>query len=216
MRVSGFENRERNLFAHPLTLRNMKPQSFRFYHCIFSPSLVLPILLFMTLVGCSRSLHWVHEMENGPSCIPDRLPTWEDYTPQERQGKASAVTAVLFASKSVPPKIEMQFDYQRSWVKESIVDPWNPELVGESQRILMHEQLHFMISCLLTRQANQTLQNGGNPHEMVQQVKTAANQLNLQYDKDTNHGLNTEAQLDWEREIQQQLLKLSIKQARGF
>jgi hypothetical protein len=73
-----------------------------------------------------------------------------------------------------------------------------------------------MISCLLTRQANQTLENVGDPLQMVQLVKAAAKRLNLQYDKDTNHGLNTEAQLDWEREIQQQLLKLSIKQARGF
>ncbi len=110
----------------------------------------------------------------------------------------------------------MRFDFQRSWVKSSIVDPWNPELVSESKRILLHEQLHFMISCLLTRQANQTLQNGGGPDEMVQLVKAAAKRLNLQYDKDTNHGLNTQAQLDWETEIQQQLLKLSIKQARGF
>ena len=110
----------------------------------------------------------------------------------------------------------MQFDYQRSWVKSSIVDPWNPELVGESNRILLHEQTHYMISCLLTRQANQTLKNGGDPWEMGQSVKAAAKRLNLQYDKDTNHGLNMQAQLDWEKEIQQQLLKLSIKQARGF
>ena len=73
-----------------------------------------------------------------------------------------------------------------------------------------------MISCLLTRQANQTLQKSRDPLEMVQQVKAAAKRLNLQYDKDTNHGLHTEAQLDWEREIQEQLLKLSILQGRGF
>ena len=106
----------------------------------------------------------------------------------------------------------MRFDFQRSWVKESLIDPWNPEFVSESERILRHEQLHYMISCLLTRQANQTLQNGRDPTKMVHEVRSAAKRLNLQYDKDTNHGLNTEAQLDWEREIQQQLLILSINQ----
>ncbi len=180
------------------------------------PSWILLLCLALSVGGCSRSLHWIHEGEEGPSCIPDRLPTWEDYSRQDRLGKESAITAVLFYPKHSPPKIEMRFDYQRSWVKASIVDPWNPELVGESKRILLHEQLHFMISCLLTRQANQTLQNSGDPLEMVQLVKAAAKRLNLQYDKDTNHGLHTEAQLDWEREIQEQLLKLSIIQGRGF
>ena len=51
---------------------------------------------------------------------------------------------------------------------------------------------------------------------MAQQVSAAARRLNLQYDKDTNHGLDTQAQLDWEAEIQEQLLKLAIKQAQEF
>ena len=190
----------------PLQLRFF----FRFRYWIF-----LSILAF-GIFGCGRSLHWVHESDENPSCIPNRLPTWDDYPRLYREGQASAVTAVLFYPKRYPSKIEMRFDSQRSWVKSGIVDPWNPELVSESKRILLHEQLHFMISCLLTRQANQTLQNGGDPDEMVQMVRAAAKRLNLQYDKDTNHGLNTKAQLDWETEIQQQLLKLSIKQARGF
>jgi len=194
----------------------MKRETVRFP--TFS-SLLLWILLLtvsLSVFGCSRSLHWIHELGDRPSCIPDRLPTWDDYQRQDRKGKKSAITAVLFFPKFSHPKIEMRFDFQRSWVKESIVDPWNPEFVRESKRILLHEQLHFMISCLLTRQANETLQNGGDATEMVQDVRSAAKRLNLQYDKDTNHGLNTEAQLDWEREIQQQLLKLSIKQAGGF
>ena len=173
---------------------------------------ILLLIVSLSVFACSRSLQWIHEPGDRPSCIPDRLPTWDDYQRQDRKGKKSAITAVHFFPKNSPPKIEMRFDFQRSWVKESIVDPWNPEFVSESKRILQHEQLHYMISCLLTRQANQTLQNGGDSREMVHEVRSAAKRLNLQYDKDTNHGLNPQAQLDWEREIQDQLLKLSISQ----
>ena len=89
--------------------------------------------------------------------------------------------------------------------------------VNVSERTLLHEQVHYMISCLLTRRANLTLHNGGgDPLKMAQKVKEEATRLNLQYDKDTNHGLNTQAQMDWEREIQHQLLKLSINQSGGF
>ena len=177
------------------------------------------ILLFtvsLGTLGCSRSLTWIHEPGDTPSCLPDRLPTWEDYRRQDGHGKEAAETGVNFFPKYNPPKIEMRFNYQDSWVKESIVDPWNPMTVNESNRMLLHEQIHYMISCLLTRRANETLRNGGDPLEMAKKLKKRATQLNLQYDKDTNHGLNTEAQLDWEREIQQQLLKLAINQGRGL
>jgi len=194
----------------------MKLETFFIRHFSTFPHWILFLSLALSVFGCSRSLHWVHEAEDIPSCNPDRLPTWDDYPRQDRYGKKAAETGVNFFPKYNPPKIEMRFNYQDSWVKASIVDPWNPEAVNVSKRMLLHEQLHYMTSCLLTRQANQTLQNGGDPLEMVQLVKAAAKRLNLQYDKDTNHGLNTEAQLNWEREIQQQLLKLSIKQARGF
>jgi len=180
------------------------------------PHWIIFLSLALSIFGCSRSLHWVHESEEIPSCIPDRLPTWDDYPRQDGQAKESAITAVIFNPKHSPPKIEMRFDIQRSWVKASIVDPWNPEAVNVSKRMLLHEQLHYMISCLETRRANQTLQNGGDSLKMAQKVKDKAKRFNLQYDKDTNHGLNNEAQLDWERKIQQQLRKLSIKQARGF
>lgn len=170
------------------------------------------LLLALGIFGCSKSLDWVPEPGAKPSCIPDRLPTWDDYPRLERNGQTSAITAVVFYPKHSPPKIEMRFDYQRSWVKPAIADQWNPELVNESKRILNHEQLHFMISCLLTRQANQALKSGGNSSEMVQLVRAAAKRLNLQYDRDTNHGLNFKAQSNWEAEIQQQLRQISADQ----
>lgn len=187
---------------------------------LFSPSFrlspwILLLCVSISFFSCTRSLHWVHETEQAPSCIPDRLPTWSDYSRQNRHGKKAAITGVNFYPKYSPPKIEMRFDYKRSWVKASIVDPWDPEVVNESRRILLHEQLHFMISCLVTRQANSLLGNGGDPSKMVREVREKARRLHLRYDRETNHGLNPQAQVKWEKDIQQQMLKLSIQHARA-
>ena len=194
----------------------MKLDFFPFPHFSSYPLWITLLCVVVGVFGCSPSLYWVHELEGTPSCIPDRLPTWDDYPRQDRYGKKAAITGVNFFPIHTPPKIEMRFDYQRSWVKASLTDPWNPVVVNESKRILLHEQLHFMISCLVTRQANHQLENGGDPLEMVQKVKDRAQRLHLQYDKDTNHGLNTEAQMKWEKEIQQELLRVSTKMASRF
>ena len=163
------------------------------------------------LSGCSTPIYWVPESSPQPSCIPDRLPTWDDYLRKERAGYPSAETAVRFYAIETPPQIEVRFDFQRSWVKPEMGDPMGPVHWRASQQLLLHEQLHFLISCLLTRQANQTLQNGSDPHAMVRLVKAVAQRLNLQYDQDTNHGLNRQAQAKWEEEILQQLMEVSGK-----
>ena len=164
--------------------------------------------------GCSTPIYWVHESSPQPSCIPNRLPTWDDYSRQKRSGNPSAETAVRFYAIDTPPQVEVRFDFQRSWVKPELGDPWGPVLWRASEQLLLHEQLHFLISCLLTRQANQTLQNGSDPHAMVKLVKAVAQRLNLQYDKDTNHGLNRKAQTEWEEEILQQLNEVNGEQTR--
>ena len=49
---------------------------------------------------------------------------------------------------------------------------------------------------------------------MVQLVKAVAQRLNLQYDQDTNHGLNRKAQAEWEEEILKQLNEVNGEQQR--
>ena len=169
----------------------------------FNWSLAASLLLMIS--GCGTPVYWVQESSSSPSCIPNRLPTWEDYARQERKGNPSAETAVRFFATKNPPQVEVRFDHQHSWVKPELGDPLSPWHWRASEQLLLHEQLHFLISCLLTRQANQTLQNGSDPQEMVRLVKAVAQRLNLQYDKDTNHGLNSDAQAEWESEILKQL-----------
>ena len=175
---------------------------------------IFPGILILLLSGCSTPIYWVHESSPQPSCRPNRLPTWDDYLRKERSGNPSAETAVRFYAIDSPPQVEVRFDFQRSWVKPELGDPLGPVLWRASEQLLLHEQLHFLISCLLTRQANQTLQNGSDPHAMVRLVKAVAQRLNLQYDNDTNHGLNRKAQAEWEDEILQQLNEVNGEQKR--
>ena len=201
---------------------NIGPQSFLSTHNMNRKkcsSWIFPATLIVVFSGCSTPIYWVHESSPQPSCIPNRLPTWDDYSRKKRSGNPSAETAVRFYAIDTPPQVEVRFDFQRSWVKPELGDPLGPVLWRASEQLLLHEQLHFLISCLLTRQANQTLQNGSDPHAsdphaMVKLVKAVAQRLNLQYDKDTNHGLNRKAQAEWEEEILSQLNEVNGEQKR--
>ena len=156
-------------------------------------------------------IHWVADSSKNPSCYPDRLPIWSDYTIKSRSGSPSAETAVRFSVKKAPSQLKVSFDHKKSWVKPEFAHPQTQAHWNASENLLIHEQLHFMISCLLTRQANLTLQEGGDPHAMVKLVKAIAQRINLQYDDDTKHGLNSTAQAEWEIEIQNQLGDVTLK-----
>ncbi len=80
-----------------------------------------------------------------------------------------------------------------------------------SERLLAHEQLHFLISCLIVRQANLSLTPQDNLWKMLELTKLVAQRLNLQYDADTNHGLNLDAQESWESDVMEQWQELSTR-----
>jgi len=142
--------------------------------------------------------------------VPSRLPTWSDYTKQKRTGNPSAETAIQFlVAYQSKPHITIRFDSKASWVKTQYADPQNPFLWAQSEQLLHHEQGHFLINCLLARQANQVIRNKDDLQKMLRLVQAVAQRLNLQYDRDTHHGLNTKAQTAWEAEIQRQFQEVS-------
>ncbi|MGB0911638.1 MAG: hypothetical protein ACPGYT_14860, partial [Nitrospirales bacterium] len=73
-----------------------------------------------------------------------------------------------------------------------------------SKKLLAHEQVHYLISCLLVRQANRSLQTEEDPLKMLELVKSVAQRINIQYDRDTKHGTDEQAQTAWEVDVQQQ------------
>ena len=142
--------------------------------------------------------------------MPSRLPTWSDYTKEKRTGNPSAETAIRFlVVYQSQPYLTIRFDQTASWVKTQYADPQNPFLWKQSEQLLHHEQGHFLLNCLLARQANQVIRNTDDPQKMLRLVQAVAQRLNLQYDRDTHHGVNTKAQEAWEAEIQRQFQEVS-------
>ncbi|TMQ24669.1 MAG: hypothetical protein E6K65_17410 [Nitrospirae bacterium] len=101
-----------------------------------------------------------------------------------------------------PPQI--QFDPDRSWVKPEVADAWNRYLWTPAHELLRHEQLHYAIDCLLTRQANVALSTGGDP---------VALRINVQYNVETNHGGDPWSQRVWQHAVESQLRAGSISPA---
>jgi hypothetical protein len=92
------------------------------------------------------------------------------------------------------------FTPSKSWMKEKV-----PE-------VLHHEQLHFDITELYARKlyldASKLIGNKGNTNQLKQLFKDAntdCNEMQNQYDDESQHGVNEEKQIDWEKRIKQLL-----------
>ena len=159
-------------------------------------------MLLPLATACTPSFRWVHDSSADPSCVPDRLLSWNDFKQRSGYGRRGAETAIRFhLRQGEPPRILLQFDPELSWVKPEVVHAPSKQ----SDQLLRHEQLHFAISCLLTREANVALRSGGDPRAMLLLLNAVATRINVQYDVETNHGLNDEQQEQWERTIQSRL-----------
>ena len=161
-----------------------------FYRVVLPPSHGFPIL------------HLI------PSCWPDRLLQWSDFIPRVPQDQRGAETAIRFLHHPSQHRLSIAFDYEHSWVKPDLIDPENVQLWRTSEHLLTHEQLHFLISCLVVRQANFSITKQDNLLKMLELTKLVAQRLNLQFDTDTNHGVNLDVQQSWEREVMRQFKEL--------
>jgi hypothetical protein len=131
--------------------------------------------------------------------------------PRVPEDKRGAETAIRFLLHPSERRLRMVFDHQHSWVKPDLVEPENPILRQMSEQLLAHEQVHFLISCLVVRQANLSLTEQDDLDEKLELTKVTAQRLNLQYDAATNHGQNFEAQQFWEAEVMRQFQQLEVQ-----
>ena len=169
-------------------------------------SLCALVLLSLLLGGCSSAMRWTPDPLDVPSCVPDRLLTWEDFRPKAEVGRRAAETAVRFHLEAhSPPRILALFDPKLSWVRADFAYTMNPLKMRSAEQLLRHEQLHYTISCMLAREANLSLLNGGDPTAMLILLNAVATRMNVQYDAETNHGLNHQKQEEWEEAIQKSL-----------
>lgn len=173
--------------------------------------LSLTMVFCWLIVGCAPRLYWIHEFSSPPSCEPDRLPQWSDFVPRDSKDQRGAETAIRFLFHPSERRLRIAFDYEHSWVKPDLLEPENPTLGRMSEQLLAHEQVHFLISCLVVRQANLSLTDQEDLPKMLELSKLVAQRLNLQYDAATNHGLNLEVQQLWESEVMRQFQELEVQ-----
>ena len=168
------------------------------------------------MLGCAPTLTWVPDSSPIPSCKPNRLLQWSDFSPRVPIDQKGAETAIRFYHHPPQHRLSIAFDPEHSWVKPDLIDPQNVTLWRMSEHLLAHEQLHFLISCLTVRQANRSMTEHDDLWKMLELTKSVAQRLNLQYDADTNHGLDLDAQESWESEVMSQFQELGTDSAPSF
>lgn len=164
-------------------------------------------LLFIT-EACAPTLRWVPDPLPHPTCLPDRLLEWTDFVPRHGKDSRAAETAVRFTMDQQVRLIRVEVDHEHSWVKPELADPQNSNHWRISEQLLAHEQVHYLISCLVVRQANLSLTADDNLLQMLELTRSVAQRLNLQYDRDTHHGTKRSQQDAWQEEVMKQFSEL--------
>jgi hypothetical protein len=106
-------------------------------------------------------------------------------------------------------KLFPYMDRSRSWYKES----------GHNNYTLSHEQRHFDITILVTRQLAEALQQATYSYKTYARQVDAIhddylrklNEMQDQYDKETDHGMKRTAQRMWDRNIAQKLAQYAVQ-----
>ncbi len=164
-------------------------------------------LLSLALAACAQGFPWVREAADVPSCAPDRALTWEDFSKRKSPDSRAAATAVRFRIvRASPARFQVEFVPRESWVMPELVSRWNPFVWGRSAHVLRHEQVHFAISCIATRQANAHLTPDADVQSRLLLLQARAIRRNAQYDAETRHGSNVRMQEEWERRIKAELI----------
>lgn len=160
-------------------------------------------LIFLTN-ACAPTIKWVQDPLDSLSCLPNRLLQWSDFSPREGKDNRAAETAIRFTLDQKTQTLQVVFDPEHSWVRSDLADPQNPVDWRKSEQLLAHEQIHYLISCLVVRQANQSLSPNDDRGQMLSLARSVAQRLNVQYDTDTQHGARISQQASWEKEVMRQ------------
>lgn len=145
------------------------------------------------------------------------LLTWENFEaalPSEKPEHAAASsTGITYSwsystAQGIPElrfSVHTYFYPKKSWV----------DSLRKTPALLKHEQLHFDISELYARKLLKALKEyvamrniRVDLREIHQEIEAERKFLQNQYDKETRHGTDNPAQLQWEKTIQNELKKL--------
>ena len=146
-----------------------------------------------------------------------RLLKWEDFKANPKKHlpyKANTNSGLSFSWNATKSSDETIFTYEvgsnfypkRSWVKE----------IEEVDYLLAHEQLHFDITELHSRKLRKALSNyepgpkmKKELNDIYSEIELQRQQMQNQFDKETNHSINKEAEYQWRKFVEKELNKLS-------
>ena len=167
------------------------------------------VCLFFLTNSCTPIIRWIQDPLDSPSCLPDRLLRWSDFSLKQGKTNRAAETAVRFTLNQKTQTLQVVFDLEHSWVRPDLANPQNPVAWRISEQLLAHEQIHYLISCFVVRQANQSFSPDDDPVQMLSLARSVAQRLNIQYDRDTQHGSLLGQQHSWEKEFMRQFEELA-------
>lgn len=142
----------------------------------------------------------------------DRKLTWSDFKARPVAGATNAALTssninfnFSYGTKGFTYSISCNFDKNKSWVRV------------KTDYILAHEQAHFDIAEIHARKLNMRLSQykynektvGTDLDKIYNEVMKEQHQLQLLYDKETNHSLNSKKQKEWLKKISDLLASLS-------
>jgi hypothetical protein len=142
---------------------------------------------------------------------------WSDFKASPKKHlpyKANTNSGLSFSWNSTESSSGIVLNYEvgsnfypyRSWVKE----------IEEVEYLLAHEQLHFNITELHARKLRKALENYKPSGKMKKEldviyseIEKQRRQMQTQFDKETKHSINKEAEFKWRQFVKQELEKLS-------
>jgi hypothetical protein len=148
----------------------------------------------------------------------DQLLTWEDFKgiPLEKtlfHANTNTGLAYSWGLKGTAQKMELTYKVatyfypEQSWV----------QVTSKNDHLLKHEQLHFDISELHARKLRKILANVDASkvnkdskeylNAFYEKIDKERGDMQNAFDKESNHSLNTEAELKWQHFVKEELLK---------
>jgi hypothetical protein len=125
-----------------------------------------------------------------PAPVVARILAWSDFrvVPDRIDGH-SAQTG--YGYRGTPNGFTIVFNPATSW---SVV-------ADQTDALLRHEQYHLKLAAMLATKANIASAGGMSDDAVTAALKAALTQYEGNYESDTNNGLNTDAQAQWESDI---------------
>lgn len=140
--------------------------------------------------------------------------TWEDFQGPAAPGSqmdAVSITSIRYRwyctnDQQFRFRVKAVFDREASWVRP-----------GASEKLLRHERLHFDITELHARLIRKAFSDLGNPCQMrrneieglAEAIMSDWERMQADYDMETHHSNDPDAQKRWERDIRSRLRALS-------